>query len=344
MSKIYTADGWLNWEYLYKENRFIMTVTGPRGTGKTYGLFKYVVEHNLRFIYLRRLKSQLDACASGEENNPFKAVNTGTGKEIIPDRKNGMVRFLDCTGIEDKEDRKNAPVVGYGCALSTVATIRGSDFSDVDVIIFDEYIAMKNERPIKDECNAFLNFVETVNRNRELLGHDPVKVYMLGNANKLMNPYFLQWHFMKTALKMIAGKQMVYRTPDNSRIMVLLLDSPISEKKVDTLLYKNAGDDFITMAIDNAFQVDPTNIGSRKLTDCKHIVSFGNIGIYRLKSTGDVYVSQTTNKTNYIEENEINLLIFRSRYCLFKTIYIYGKMLFENFDCEMLFRAYFDII
>lgn len=343
MAKIYDENGWLNWNYLYPECKFIMAVTGPRGTGKTYGLFKYVSEHKLKFIYLRRLKSQLDQCASGEENNPFKAINRDTGTNIVPDRKNGALRFLNKTP-ESLESGKPPEVVGYGAALSTVATIRGSDFSDVDIIIFDEYIAMKNERPIKDECNAFMNFVETVNRNRELAGDPPVKVFMLGNANKLMNPYFLEWHFMKHALRMIAGGQMMYRTPDNLRIMVLLLNSPISEKKKDTALYQNAGSDFISMAIENAFEVDPTAIGIRKLTDCKHIVSFGNIGIYRLKSTGDVYISGTINKTNYYEENEINLLFFRQRYVLFKSIYIYGKILFENYDCEMLFRSYFDLI
>lgn len=339
MSKIYQENGFLNWDYLYEECRFIMTITGPRGTGKTYGLLKYVLEHDLKFIYLRRLKTQLDICAS-EDSNPFKAINMDMDWRIMPQRKAGGLRFID----KDTETDESPPeVVGYGAALSTVATIRGSDYSDVDCIIFDEYIAMKNERPIKNEVGSFLNFIETVNRNRELKGAKPVKVFMLGNANKLMNPYFLEWKFMKTALKMIHGKQMMYRTQDNLRIMVMLLDSPISSQKKETALYQTAGDDFISMAIDNAFEVDPTAIGARKLTDCRHIVSFGSIGVYQLKSTGEHYISETISKTNYYEENAINLTLFQMRFSLLKQIYIYGKMLFENYDCEMLFRSYFNI-
>lgn len=313
-----------------------MSITGPRGTGKTYGLLKYIAEHDIRFIYIRRLKSQLDYVVYGEENNPFKSINDDIGTSIYPERKNGTCRFVDTSTDETK-------VIGYGAALSTVATIRGSDYSDVECVVFDEFIAMKNERPIKAEYQAFMNFLETVNRNRELKGYKPVKVFMLGNANKLMNPYFLEWGFMKTALKMIHGGQMVWRNKDNSRIMILLLNSPISEQKRQTALYQNASDDFISMAIDNSFETDPTAIGARPLTDCRHIVSFGSIGIYQLKSTGEHYVSETVNKSLYYEENAINLVLFQARFSLLKQLYIYGGILFENYDVEMLFREYFNI-
>lgn len=321
--------------------KFILSITGPRGTGKTFGLLKYIIEHDLKFIYLRRLQKQLDNCVSTPANNPFKAVNAATGSEITAVRDHGSVEFRR-PGADPDQDALET--IGYGAALSTVATIRGSDFSDVDVIVFDEFIAMAGERPIKNEVIAFLNFVETVNRNRELQGREPVKVFMLGNANRLMNPYYLEWHFMKTALKMIHGNQMMWRSPDNTRIMVLLLNSPISEKKRETALYQNAGDDFISMALDNAFATDATNVCTRKLTDCRHIVSIGSIGIYQLKSTGEHYVSETVNRSNYYEENEINLVLFRNRFSLLKMIYIYGKMLFENYDVELLFREYMDVV
>ena len=340
MAKIYDSEGWLNWDYLYPECRFIMAVTGPRGTGKTYGLLKYILANNIRFIYMRRLRAQLDQCCSDENSNPFKAVNQDEGRDIEPQRKRGNVIFYD---NEDLDEDENPKAIGYGAALSTVATIRGSDYSDVECIVFDEYISMSTEKPIKGEAGAFLNFLETVNRNRELFGRSPVKVFMLGNANQLMNPYFLEWHFMKTALRMIHGGQMMWRNPDNTRIMVMLLNSPISERKKDTALYKNASDDFISMAIDNAFRTDETSIASRPLTDCRHVVSIGSIGIYQLKSTGEHYVSDTINRSNFYEENEINIIFFRNRFAGLKTLYLYGYMLFENYDCEMLFRAYFNI-
>lgn len=335
MSKIYSESGYINWDYLYSECRFIMAVTGSRGTGKTYGLLKYVLDHDITFLYLRRLKSQLDECVADAKSNPFAKINQDTGSDVRVERRSGKVRFT--APIPESDNRR---VIGYGAALSTMATIRGADFSAVNVIVFDEYIAMKGERPIQAEARAFKNLIETVNRNRELEGHPPVKVFMLGNANKLMNPYYLDWHFMKTALRMIRGGQMVYRTTNNNRIMIMLLNSPISEKKKETALYQDADSSFFGMAIENAFETDQTAIKTYKLKDCRHIVSIGSIGIYQTKSDGKHYISETTNKTNYFTENEINLKLFQTRYAGLKTLYLYGYCVFENYDCELLFREY----
>ena len=212
----------------------------------------------------------------------------------------------------------------------------------MDIVLFDEYIAMSGEKPIPQEATKFYDLLETVNRNRELEGRPPVKVFMLGNANKLMNPYFLHWHFMRTALKMIRGEQMMWRSPNNNRIMVFILKSPISERKKQTALYSEDADKgFFSMAIDNAFATDATAIKPAKLTDLKHICGIGEIGIYQLKSTGYYYASETIQKTsNYYPENEINLRFFRARFGGLKTIYLGGFFTFENYDCELLFREY----
>ena len=74
---------------------------------------------------------------------------------------------------------KNGDVVAVGIALSVVANIRGIDFSDYDYILFDEFIPSDGERPIKREFEAFLNFYETVNRNRELEGKPAVKCFLI---------------------------------------------------------------------------------------------------------------------------------------------------------------------
>lgn len=335
MSKIYDdVNGWVNWDYLYNECRFIMAVTGPRQVGKTYGLLKYVLDNKLTFLYLRRLKSQLDACITSADDNPFTALNRTGAYNVEARRKKGTIQFFDVSGDEPAQ-------IGRGGALSTLAELRGIFLGDTDVIVFDEYIPMIGERPIKNEAEGFQNLLETVNSNRELFGKPPVKVFMLGNANKLMNPYFLHWHFMKTALKMIRGNQMMYRTQDNRRIMVLLLNSPISDMKKETVLYKGAeSEDFFKMAIDNSFATDETNIKSIKLNDCRHIISIGPIGVYQLKSTGAHYCSETVDKSNQLPDNEIGIKFFRARYAGLKLIYLHGYFVFENYDCELLLREY----
>ena len=274
MAKIYTSEGWVNWDYILDQQASFISVVGARGVGKTYGIFKKLTSEGKKFIYLRRLKSQLDQCGK-IEGNPFKKINDDMTRDIKPFSSGGIITF--------READKTGQIIAVGVALSVVANIRGIDFSDYDYIVFDEFIASAGERPIKNEFHAFLNFYETVNRNRELEGKQAVKCIMLGNANTLINPYFSAWHFMKTAVKMISGGQMVWRSGDNTRLNILLLQSPISKKKKDTALYQNATDDFIEMALDNAFRTDETKIKSEPLKEYIHLVSVGEIGIYKHK-------------------------------------------------------------
>ena len=82
-------------------------------------------------------------------------------------------------------DKKNEKLVGYAAALSTFGKFRGADFSDVEVIIFHEFINTTPFNNIKNEANMLFNLIETVNRNRELDGDEPVKVILLSNANTI---------------------------------------------------------------------------------------------------------------------------------------------------------------
>lgn len=334
MAKIYKRDGWLNWDYIMPQDSAFIAVVGPRGTGKTYGVFRKLVSEGKKFIYLRRLKSQLDQC-SKPEGNPFRKINHDLGTDIIPFSSGGLTVF--------RHTDREGDIVSVGIALSVVANMRGIDLSDYDYIVFDEFILSDGERPIKNEFSAFLNFYETVNRNRELEGRDPVKCFMLGNANTIVNPYFSGWRFMKTAIKMITGSQMVWRSPDNSRMIILLLNSPISERKKDTALYQNADSDFISMAIDNAFRTDETNIRSEPLSEYNHIVSVGEIGIYKHKSERKYYVSATQGKP-YYDGYGMSLKMFQQDYYLLRVHYMVSKnVVFESYELEIIFRQLFGL-
>ena len=336
MAKIYTSDGWVNWDYLLSQEASIISVVGARGVGKTYGLFKKLMLAKKKFIYLRRLKSQIDQC-SKVEGSPFKKLNQDLDRDVKPFSSGGIVLF--------RETDKEGDIAAAGVALSVVANVRGIDFSDYDYIVFDEFISSIGERPIKNEFESFLNFYETVNRNRELEGRDPVKCIMLGNANTLVNPYFASWHFMRTALKMIAGGQMVWRSHDKTRMIVLLLNSPISEKKRETVLYNNSNSDFINMALDNSFRTDETNIRSEPLSEYNHIVSVGEIGIYRHKSERKYYISSTQGKSPYYDAFGIGLKMFQMDYYMLRVHYMTSKNVwFESFELEVIFRGLFGLM
>ena len=335
MAKIYDSNGWVNWDYILDQPSSFISVVGARGVGKTYGIFKKLIEEKKKFIYLRRLKSQLDQCGK-LEGNPFKKINEDTSRDIKPFSSGGIISF--------REVDKNGNIVAVGVALSVVANVRGIDFSDYDYIVFDEFIASSGERPIKNEFSAFLNFYETVNRNRELEGKQAVKCIMLGNANTLINPYFSSWHFMKTAVRMITGGQMVWRSADQTRMIILLLHSPISKKKKDTALYQNANEDFIQMALDNAFKTDETKIKSEPLKEYNHIVSVGELGIYRHKSERKYYVSATQAGQPYYDAFGIGLKMFQQDFYMLRVHYMISKNIwFESFELEVIFRELFNL-
>ena len=335
MGKLYNSFGWVNWDYIMEQQESIISVVGARGTGKTYGCFRWLIENGKPFIYLRRLKSQLEECKK-PAGNPFKKINTDTDRNINPFPSGGTVVY--------KNGDKESDIIAVGVALSVVANIRGVDYSDFDYIVFDEFISSDGERPIKNEFNAFLNFYETVNRNRELEGKPAVKCIMLGNANRISNPYFTGWHCMRRVLNMIRGNQCVWRSPDQTRMIILLLDSPISQKKAETVLYMNANNDFITMALDNAFRTDETKIKSQPLTEYNHIVSVGEIGIYSHKSERKYYVSATTSKTTYYNDYGIELKMFQTDFYMLRVYYMVNKIVyFESFETELIFRDLFNL-
>ena len=335
MGKLYTAAGWVNWDYIMSQEESIISCVGARGTGKTYGCMKWLFEHKKKFLYVRRLKSQLEECRK-ETGNPFKRLNLDMGLNVVPFPAGGTVAFR----YNDKE----GDIAAVGVALSVVANIRGVDYSDYDYILFDEFIASDGERPIKNEFAAFLNFYETVNRNRELAGHQAVKCIMLGNANRISNPYFSGWKCMKRVIRMLQGKQMVWRSEDRSRMIILLINSPISEQKRETVLYHNANDLFSSMALDNAFRTDETNIKSEPLREFIHIVSVGEIGIYKHKSERRYYISETVQSKPYYDDFGISLKMFQADFYMLRVYYMVNKCVsFESFECELLFRELFNL-
>lgn len=83
MSKLYLHSGYLNWDAVLKYNVPFNFIVGGRGTGKTYGILKYMSDRKKRFIYMRRTQKQLDII-SKPEFSPFKAINADTSSNISP--------------------------------------------------------------------------------------------------------------------------------------------------------------------------------------------------------------------------------------------------------------------
>ena len=63
---IYLSSGYFNVEYALRFPVPFIFVVGGRGTGKTYGALRYVLENDIKFIYMRR---RIDRIHDGTVNS-----------------------------------------------------------------------------------------------------------------------------------------------------------------------------------------------------------------------------------------------------------------------------------
>ena len=334
MRSIYDINGYADQQYMIeKGNTFIFQI-GSRGTGKTYGAMKYVIETGKRFLYLRRSKTESDLVKSGIAN-PFKVINRDLDLEVRPDRGQYFFPFT-----LDKE------IIGYGAALSTFSNIRGVDFSDVEIILYDEFIPEKTARPIREEFSALMNMYETVNRNRELNGKPPVKLVCMANSNKLDNPIFLGLEIVNRIARMMEKKTEVYQDPEKELTVYMLSQSPISDRKRQTALYKlTAGNDFQKMALDNMFDLDNDNIRPSRIREYVPAVRIGELCIYKHKHRKEFYVNCTKTGTfrNEYSTSDIDRERFIRKHITILDMYIHDRVFFEDAVSLFLFEKFYEL-
>ena len=306
-------------------------VIGGRGIGKTYGLLKDTIENETRFIYLRRSNTEIKICGR-EAGNPFKKLNDdlGTYYYIEGSEEISVIRYLD----ENEEKH----TVGYAAALSTFANMRGVDFSDIELIIFDEFVQhAENRRLLKDELESFLNFYETVNRNREMQGKPPVRVFFLSNAVSIASPILTGLGLTKVIEKMIRKDKEYYYDDDRSIMLHLPYDQEFVQAKGETFLYKlTKGMAFSSHALQNMFAYDSFfNVKSKNLAEYIPVCAYENIFIYKKKTAGEYYACYARADCPVYDSDSRDL--FRRKYGLrFKTAIIEGRFIFSEYSIKTL--------
>lgn len=340
---IFNENGYLDIKQILTVNVPFIFVIGARGVGKTYGALKYVKDEGLRFIYMRRTQSQLDL-VNKPEFCPFKSINENDGCSIgskpLSKYNAGFYHMdKDENGIEHAVGLP----LGYSMALSTVSNLRGFDASDVKVLIWDEFIPERHERPIKEEADAFLNAYETMNRNRELKGEKPLQALFLANSNTADNPMFIKLKLVRKVEQMKKTGQMFSILKDRGIALFLISNSPISKAKSETALYKLAGESsFSRMALENEFaDLGNSAIKPQPLGEYRAVVNVGELTVYKHKSKACYYVTPTASGCNLkYGTSDLELSRFcKTCYYLIEA-YFRDKILFEDSESMFLFEAY----
>lgn len=329
----YDKNGYVNIDSILSCGMPFIFVTGGRGTGKTYGALRYVIRSGRRVMWMRRTQNETDFI-NKPEFQPFKILNEDYNLNIEPHTvAKGSVAFID----DDTGD-----IVGYSCALSTIANMRGFDASDVSIIVYDEFIPERHKKPIKEEGQALFNAYETINRNRELQDRPPVQLLALSNSNRLDNEIFRSLDIINDLQDMKNSGECELIDPARGLAVFVLDDSPVSQKKKTTALYKlTAGSDFEKMALANDFSdlSEHTSV-RRNLREYVPLVTVGEIAIYRHKSNHTYYITRKKGGVFKAEfaDTEKDKRAFIRAYPYFYDYYLRRKLEFSDYASEVAFR------
>lgn len=337
---LYTSDGWLNVKHILSFGLTTHVIIGGRAVGKTYGVLYESVQENINTILMRRSQTQLDMIANADFS-PYNVINEDMGLKLplMYFRENKNVYNLRPAMLNEKEVYVPAgPCQGYGMALSTVKNLRGFSARDVKWLVFDEFIPEHHEHEIKQEAMAFHNAYETINRNRELQGEEPVKVFLLANANNLASDIIVSLGLVPVIDKMASAGMEEWIDTKRKIGVWLLQNSPISERKKGTGLYAVAGDDFINMALNNRFTIDHANIRPMPIKEYRPISTIAGLVFYKHKSNGSYYV--TTHKSGSPKEypfDKMGVLAWKREHTSLINAFYRYRLYFETKYCQIIF-------
>lgn len=322
--------GWLDIDSILKSKQKIVFCIGARGIGKSYSAFKWMIEHRKKFVLLRRTQTESDLQANTITSSLVKNLNDAGVNYSFG-------KASDKVGIVYIDDE---PMI-YTCALSTFSSVRGINMDDVEYLIFDEFIKEPHVKKIKAEGFAFMNLIESINRNRFKEGKEEINILCLANSMDIANDTFMQFDLVNVAERMIEAGEEVYINGDI--LLIIAQNSPISKQKEKTLLYRNAGEEFSAMAIKNKFILnDFTYIQKKNLREYKILLNVGDLYLYRHKHFNEYYVCFTKAITKRIyKSSNADLERFRRAEWRYYQKYLDGYIYFQSYKACALFEKYF---
>lgn len=328
---IYLDSGYLDMQSIIESEYPFIFVPAARGTGKTYGTLRYHFEHDNKILLIRRTKQEAELQARSNTTS-YKTIfdDLGIDYNCNPCGQAGYGSVI--AGDRD---------VAYVASLKTFASVRGLDFSDIDYIVYDEFIAEPHVPKIKNEGMALANLYETVNRNRELNGKKPVQLLCLANSVNMANDTFIYFGLIEEAEAMLKTDTEV--SVVGNKLLIIPQHSPISARKAETALYKAVNEEYAAMAIHNQFILnDFTYVQRRKLSEYICLYQVGDLFVYKHKSNNEFYVtfSKAQVKQKYTS-GYADLTRFRRDKFRYAGFYMDGMIRFENYRAVALWEKYF---
>ena len=314
-----------DWHKTLSYDADVTMVIGPRGIGKTFGLryqcIKDFLKDGSRFVEVCRFKAELSGVSDGYFNR----------LQDMPDFKDYIFKtdarygWIAKEPVEKEDGTKAKPqwhLLCYFTALSDAQRLKKRTFDKVRRIIFDESILESSDRYhnyLPNEFGVLANLVDTVSRERADTESIRPRVYLLGNACDLSNPYFAHYGVgtdLKFGFRWYSNKTFLFHYVESGDYG--------REKLVGTVAGRMmAGTEAAKIAVDNTFVGTSTEFVKQKTKKAKF--TFGIIcngkrfGVWVDVFEGLYYVTGTiprnTEKPVFAltaEDNRINYVAARS--------------------------------
>lgn len=291
MPNMYTSAGWANTDLFFTDPAPIVIAFGGRGIGKTYGVLKHLLEEEIPFLYMRRTQKNIEMLEL-DAMNPFQPLNRDLGRDISMFKAGKFFYGFYEAQTDEKTGKRHASGPMIAPAVSLSSFCRGIDGVEYDVLVYDEFIPQKIDKKMRGEGDAFLNAVESIQRNRAIQGRPQLKCILLSNTNSLDNDVLQALGAVEATDKLVRKGRSYGRFFGDSLAVYLFKDSPISEAKKDLAIYKVAQDqEFLDMALGNDFSASTyEHVESRSLDQYRPLVSIGKLTVYMHKTEDLFYV------------------------------------------------------
>jgi hypothetical protein len=216
---------WYDYRAVLSRAALVSMVSGPRSIGKTYAAKRDAVKRTLatgkQTLWLRRTHTALRPA----KVDFFAAIaREWPGFEFRVDGQEGQVRT----------DGDEWQTVIQFASLSTASQMKGTEYPDVDWIVYDECFADQalGEPYLVDEPLRLVNLWITINRSRvnPKTGRAQTRMLLLGNAITLDNPWFLEWGFD-------GSREWQKGAVAGGDVVLHLVDAAKYEKRVSKTIY-----------------------------------------------------------------------------------------------------------
>ena len=341
---IYTKEGWLDAPHIAeiaKRNdiNFIIII-GKRQVGKTYNVLKLMIDTDARFLFMRRVKTELEMLEKNV-NSPFEKIYPN---KIIFSKESDYTASIE--RIDETPEGDTRTSIAMGVALSTIGNIRGFNGDLYDEWVFDEFIPEEQLFKVRNEKDTFLNAHTTVNGNRELEGRPCIRSWLLANSNNLNSGVLEALNISKEVERMsLRGEES--RILKDRGIMILLPESKqiIEKRKKLGGLYKAIGGDskFAKMAYENEFAYnDFSDVRGEPLREYNPFLTIGLLTIHLHKNAKRLYVTEKQRaKAKYtLTDSDSGINQFNRKFADIRTAYLNGRVFFQDMHVKNIFLSY----